>query len=164
MLQVVAEKSKYTQIDVVLNIISMVEEVYPDMDRTLIIYSERAMPLVDYWYESRYSLTDSYSEAPFLPGRPNPGPALVEAVDQVESTNPTVSSWKIMLLWSARSRPRHIELYISYALDSGASLYIIALRPSIPPWLSGLESDTDITVKRIRKNTNIRKLVTEIVG
>ncbi len=162
--QLVVEKWRHTPLDTVFRIIEEVErQAWRGDNIGMIVFGSNPAPILDPG-PSRLSPTDSFTRAPQMPGRPNPGPALVEAVDQMASSTVEVEEWPLILVWSARSRPKHLDLHLSYAIDAGASIRLIALRPSKPPWLDEEDYQGKLVIKRIRKNTNIKRLVSEVLN
>lgn len=160
MIIVVAEKAKYTPQDIVYRILEEVDSQSVGTLRSLIIFGEHATPIVDPSLTN--SIAEAYSQAPIIPGRPNPGRGIIEAVETAEAYG--AGEWLLLLLWGARSRIRHLDLYINYAIDAGALVGLIALRPSKPPWIDEDDYGGGLVLKRIRKNTNFRKLVSEVLG
>ncbi len=159
MLLVAAEKFKYTPQDVVYSILEEIDVRYPNTPG-LIVFGSSALPLKDPGHQA--TLAGSYLEAPQMPGRPNPVSAILEAVET--AVDYEWSRWILILLWTSRSRAKHLDMAFNYAINSGARIALIALRPSKPPWIDEDQYDGNLLVKSVRKNTNLKKLVAEVTS
>ncbi len=160
MIVIVAEKAKYTPQDVVYRILEEIEYNRDIFMKGLIIFGEKALPLID--PHPQAELAKPYTRAPIISGRPNPGPGILEAVEAAEAYG--AGEWLLLLLWSARSRIKHLDIYLNYAIDAGAIVSLIALRPSKPPWIDEDDYKGGLILKRVRKNTNYKRLIAEILG
>ncbi len=102
----------------------------------LVAYAAHALPLVDPQGDPEL-VVRAYEEAPILDGAPNPVAALREAADMIaDYSNALTRPRLVVLLWSLKSRPRHLlRILANYIESLGAGLLVVAYTAKRRPWL-----------------------------
>lgn len=101
----------------------------------IVVYASQALPLLDPVREVE-RVPEAYREAPVLPGAPNPVPALREAADMLGSSrDPLTAQGLVVLVWSAKSRPKpSLRLASMQLLAMGYGLAAVLLLSKEPAW------------------------------
>ncbi|MEB3779591.1 MAG: hypothetical protein GSR85_05095 [Desulfurococcales archaeon] len=168
---VVVEKSKSTNTEAALRIMDEADSIAEreGLILGLVVFGGRGIPLVDISNNKTLKIGEAYSESPIIPGRPEPGLGLKEAyymiMDSTEGVNSSIKDYKVILVWSMASRPKTpIDLFISLLDNMDIEVKIVALRPSIPKWFHSYSSYPENRIFKVRKNTNIARLASELLG
>ncbi len=166
----VVEKGKSTNTEVALRILDEVDNISSREGYILglVVFGGSGIPIVDILRSGNLKIGEAYSESPIIPGRPEPGLGLKEAYYMISDSkehrgNP--GDYRIILLWSMQVRPKTpLDLYLTLMDNMDVDVRIIALRPSIPKWFHTYSNYPEARIYKVRKNTNIARLASEVLG
>ena len=160
-----AEKSRSVNPDFVIEILKAASshEATKGSRLALIVYSDRALPLVDY-SEAREAIPLAYLSAPVLGKGSDPVAALLEAWEMIGDLSLPPRRDRLILIWSASSRPKaRFDLIVRFLEEMGVRVSIVALRPSMPGWIKHFPHSLDL-IHTVRSTTSPRRLVDRLLS